>query len=378
MKINRYLDLCRISVLDFLKRRTPIHNNSRHLDSAFHWLCCAQDSVAGGGVSEGYHLYYGWLPPYPETTGYIIETFFEYYHITGNPDFKERALRMTDWLISIQDQDGAIPDSYFKKKMIFDTGQVIFGLTRSYQETGLNKYKMAAEKAGQWLLKNQETDGSWVKYTVDTIPHTYYSRVAWSLLELHKITSSNSYLDFCIRNIEWCLKQQSENGWFDKASFNVHNHHRPFTHTIAYTIDGILEAGLHLKENRYIRAVQKTLDNILSRVREDGFVPGTYDKDWNGDTSFSCLTGSSQLAINFLKMYSQINDDKYFDAARMINSYVKSKQDIRTGNKIIRGGIAGSYPIWGKYIHFNYPNWAAKFFCDSLILEEKLSKKPCA
>ena len=33
------------------------------------------------------------------------------------------------------------------------------------------------------------------------------------------------------------------------------------------------------------------------------------------------------------------------------------------------GGIAGSFPIWGKYIHYCYPNWAAKFFADSLMLE---------
>ena len=38
------------------------------------WLCRAQDAVIGGGVSYGYDVHVGWLPPYPETTGYIITT----------------------------------------------------------------------------------------------------------------------------------------------------------------------------------------------------------------------------------------------------------------------------------------------------------------
>jgi hypothetical protein len=35
----------------------------------------------------------------------------------------------------------------------------------------------------------------------------------------------------------------------------------------------------------------------------------------------------------------------------------------------VRGGIAGSWPIWGAYSRFEFPNWAAKFFADALMLE---------
>jgi len=34
----------------------------------------------------------------------------------------------------------------------------------------------------------------------------------------------------------------------------------------------------------------------------------------------------------------------------------------------VRGGIAGSWPIWGAYSRFEFPNWAAKFFADALML----------
>lgn len=34
------------------------------------WLCRAQDAAQGGGVSTDHSYKYGWLPPYPETSGY--------------------------------------------------------------------------------------------------------------------------------------------------------------------------------------------------------------------------------------------------------------------------------------------------------------------
>ena len=31
--------------------------------------------------------------------------------------------------------------------------------------------------------------------------------------------------------------------------------------------------------------------------------------------------------------------------------------------------IAGSQPIWGRYSMFEFPNWAAKFFADALMMD---------
>jgi hypothetical protein len=35
----------------------------------------------------------------------------------------------------------------------------------------------------------------------------------------------------------------------------------------------------------------------------------------------------------------------------------------------VRGAIPGSAPIWGAYSRFEFPNWAAKFFADALIMD---------
>src|SRR5947208_15813295 len=57
------------------------HDDETHLSAALDWLCLAQDVLDGksdaGGVSAGWSFEDGWLPGYPETTGYIIETFID-------------------------------------------------------------------------------------------------------------------------------------------------------------------------------------------------------------------------------------------------------------------------------------------------------------
>jgi hypothetical protein len=350
-------------------------SNEVRIFEAMSWLLRAQKTTGNNGVSEGFHMYHGWLPAYPETTGYIIETFCNYAEMTEDNSYKESAILMADWLLTIQNGDGSIPDSYFRKKMVFDTGQALFGFVKIYEETGNIKYKKAAIKAADWIISQQEQDGSWVKYAAHNIPHVYYSRVAWSLLRVHQITSSDRYVESCVNNIEWCLGKQFDNGWFGNASFNMSNHHRPYTHTIAYTIRGMLESGIYLKEKRYVSAAQKALDNLSSTISSSGFVPGTLDKDWNGDIRFSCLTGNVQLSISFIMLAKLMNSEEYYRIGEIINGYVKSKQNIQTNNLNIRGAIAGSYPIWGNYIHFTYPNWATKFFVDALILENKFMKQ---
>jgi hypothetical protein len=60
---------------------------------------CESRSDAGG-VSAGWSFEDGWLPGYPETTGYIIETFIDAAKALKRPDLIGRASRMIDWELS--------------------------------------------------------------------------------------------------------------------------------------------------------------------------------------------------------------------------------------------------------------------------------------
>jgi len=345
-----------------------------HIKAAMTWLCIAQDKPTDGGVALRYSLVKGWQPSYPETTGYIIPNFLKYASLARRPEFSERALRMADWELSIQNADGSFnggPLGSGYEGFVFDTGQVIFGLVAVHKATGVARYLDGAIKAGRWLVQVQDKTGSWTRNAFNAIPHTYYTRVAWALSELGTHAGERIFSTAAQRNADWAVAQQQSNGWFEHTGFTVSSHAAPYTHTIAYTMEGLLETGACLDRQDYIEAVIRTADSWLETVRKDGYCSGTYDRDWKSGGRFACLTGSAQFALILLRLYTISGREKYFETAQKLIRFLCRRQAL-SGASEIRGAIAGSYPIWGGYQRFAYPNWAAKFFIDALLLQKEI------
>jgi uncharacterized protein YyaL (SSP411 family) len=334
------------------------------------WLCRAQDAYPPGGVSIDYSLARGWRPGYPETTGYIIPTFTRYATVSGDGEFVDRAIRMADWELSIQRDDGSFeggPAGSDLGSFVFDTGQILFGLIEAHRVTRRTAYLQGAVKAADWLVGVQDPKGMWKRYTYNGIPHAYYTRVAWALAELGIYADNRGYREAACRNVDWALTQQLSNGWFDSAGFTESGHRVPFTHTIAYTIEGILEAGASLGRKDYVDAAACSADALL-RVCEGGMFRGRYDRGWASSDRYSCLTGNAQISAIFLRLFEIGREDKYLATARAVNRFSRLCQ-LTDGAPQTSGAISGSYPIWGGYRRFTFPNWAAKFFADALMLE---------
>src|SRR5438132_8826593 len=159
---------------DVLGREAKPDDSRRHLHATMRWLCRAQDRGGGGGVSAGSSLLRGWLPPYPETTGYIIPTFFDYARRTANDEFYARAVRMADWDLQVQLPSGAIQAGVYRGNgsarppAVFNTGQVVLGWCRAFEETRNQRYLDAAVRAGNWLVGLQDADGAWRQHTPET------------------------------------------------------------------------------------------------------------------------------------------------------------------------------------------------------------------
>jgi hypothetical protein len=356
-------------------------SNKIHLKAAIDWLCRAQDITGCGGCSASYGFDTGWKPPYPETTGYIISTFLKYSSFIGDKSFIDRAKRMGDWEIDIQMSSGAVRggSGINDYPIIFNTGMVILGWSDLYRYTGNQRYLSAAVKAADWLCLNQDSDGKWSKYTYNGIPHAYHSRVAWSLLEVYKNTNNSKYLDAAIRNIKWVLSLVQQNGWIEEMWFQ--RGENPLTHTIIYTLRGLLECSGILEGEIKIKTqdvVLQAAEIILQKYEMNKkpnhsmpeYLSGRFNSEWQQSANFSCLTGNAQVAIVWLKIYHFKSDERFLNAAIKITDQLKETHNLNSNNPGIRGGIAGCYPIWGNYMQFCYPNWAAKFFADSLILLE--------
>ncbi len=358
-------------------RRTPPQTNRIHLDAAMDWLCYAQDATPDDGVAQTYLVKYRrWANSYPETTGYIIPTCYDYAALSGDSVLRARARRMADWECAVQLPEGgvlagALGDA--DQPTIFNTGQVLFGWVRAFQEEQNERYREAAVKAARWLCDVQDEDGCWRRFgSPFTARHVnlYNTRSAWGLACVHEIAGERRFLDCAVKNVEWALAQQQDNGWLPYNC--LQDDSQPFTHTIAYAMRGFLEVGTYAGREDFLAAAIKIGDALLAVLPENGFLPGRFDARWRPTVQWSCLTGAAQIALNCGRLYQLTGVNKYRAAVRRLNTFVKTTQKL-AGPAQQRGGIKGSHPIDGGYHPWQYPNWAAKFFADALMIEDKIT-----
>ena len=354
---------------DVRGQNTPLLADEHHLTAAIDWLYKSQDVTENGGSAFGYHLLRGWKIPYPETSGYIIPTLYNHADSTSKSEPRERANRMAEWLLMLQNEDGSFPgynDSVVGggSPTVFDTGQILLGLLCAFEETNDGRYQEAIASACEWLVDSQDPEGYWAKHAYKGRRHTYCVRVAWPLLQAAETLDEDRYADAAIANLEWTETRQCSNGWFEECAFS--SSENPYLHTIAYTVRGLLECGLRLPEETFLETARTTADRLISIQNRHGVLKGEYGPKWE-PASYYCLTGNAQMAVIWYRLYQHSGEEKYRIAARRTLEFLKGKQRVRAHSSI-RGAIAGSYPVWGRYLRLQYPNWATKFFADVLHL----------
>ena len=357
----------------------PVQDTTLHLDAAINWLCHAQDMTVDAGVSQTYLVRsFHWANSYPETTGYIIPTFYSYALLTGREDIRIRAQKMADWECEVQTKcggvlAGAMGDS--DQPTIFNTGQVLFGWVRAFEEEQKECYRESAVRAAHWLCDVQDDDGCWRQFgspMTDKSVNTYNTRSAWGLIRAYQISNEARFLDAAVKNIEWAFSKRHDNGWLPQNCLQDDN--QPYVHTIAYAMRGIMEVGVFSGRDDFVELAVKIGNAILSALPKNGFLPGRFDNQWKPTVKWSCLTGDAQIAINWSRLYQITGDVKYKNGANQILQFLKSTQKL-TGLTAECGGIKGSHPVNGGYHPWQYPNWAAKFYADALMLELGMSKQ---
>lgn len=353
----------------------PAHDpgTAQVLPALMAWLALAQDASIShdGGVARDYSLVKGWAASYPETTGYIIPTLLEHGRRTGDAQVRERALRMADWLVSIQYPDGSFHggkvDSTPQVPVTFNTGQILLGLAAAERETG--RYLEPMRRAADWLVANQDTDGCWRRFAspfADAGDRVYDTHVAWGLFEAARIDPHRAYGQAGLKNVDWALQSLAPNGWL--ANCCLSDPLQPLTHTLGYALRGVIEAHRFAPQPGLLAAAQRTAQGLLSALRSDGFLPGRLAADWSSVEDWACLTGTAQIAHCWLLLHQLTGDPDYLRAARLANAYVR-RTVVLDGPAERRGGVKGSFPVDGGYGTYEYLNWAAKFLADSLMIE---------
>lgn len=360
-------------IKDVVGVKNPVLDNKFHAKKTMEWLLTAQEVTKTGGVSSWFRIDKGWGEPFIETTGYIMSSFLEYSVIFEDKRAMDNAKKMADFLIDMQLKNGGFRTYVTKfEPTVFNTAQDLSGMCDIYRHTKDKKYYKSAMQAADFLVKIQNKDGSWVKYSYDGKAHSYDSKVASAIAKFYLLSNIDKYKKAAIKGLDFVLTMRTKSGWFKNAELPKFKH--PHTHTIAYVYEGLLDAGVALKQKKYTNACKNGIDNIVEHYESNNFLPATFDSSWNSSDSYSCLTGNAQIAVLLSKMYLYTKNKSYLKYSKKIINEIKATQDCFTRDKNIMGGIKGSQPIYGDvlrnsgYCRFAYINWAAKYFLDSLLV----------
>ncbi len=346
------------------------------LNLLLRWILDAQRP--DGGIAAYYSLLTGYSESYPEVTGYIVPTLYDFARATEDRKALAAAEKATNWLLSLQMPTGAFPRGLHGREAqpsVFNTGQILHGLVRAYAETNHPGVLSAAVAAGDWLVDMQQPDGSWSgSGAYQNAAHTYYSMVAWALAELSERAGdrldSSRFALAAEKNLDWVLTHFRPSGWVDGINLQGHPN---YLHFVAYALQGALECGVLLRRNYAVEAVAKSSWVLLRKFETNKYLPGAYERDFKSPLRFTCLTGNAQMACVWLRLFEITDDLCYFNAALKMNEMLKQLIPSR-GRPGIVGGVSGSFPVWGQYQPLRYISWGCKFFADALILEQRLKQ----
>jgi len=366
-----------------------------HLEAAAGWLRRAQDATVDGGVSWGYRLNGGWAASYPETTGYIVPTYLALADAgvgggtgegdrasgaTVGPTDVDRARRAISFLLGIQLPSGAFPGARIDQNRtapsVFNTGQILNGLVAWHRATDDPATADAAARAAAWLVSSQEPDGAWSRDVYNRLEVSYLAHATCWLAEYGEHAGDAVAMAAAGRHLDRLLQRYDPaTGWFDGAGFSAEDHaaRRSVTHTLAYTIWGVLDLGLRLGRAEAVEAASRSAARVAGVVHRDGRLAGMVDASWSAASDWDCLTGSSQMALIWFRLARLGDAAGDLDAAHLVLDRVRGAQDLGSRDPGIRGGIAGSDPAWGEYLRFVLPNWAAKFTIDAFLEEARMA-----
>jgi hypothetical protein len=344
----------------------------RHLEATVDWL--ARSIERGRGGSAAYWAPgLGWSRPYPETTGYLIPTLLEVAPRLPERGLVEDAVRLGTWLLGIQLECGAWhgglhPPRGPARPSVFNTGQVLKGLAALHRKTGDARWLAAARRGAVWLAEGIDASGAWGggDYRSSRTP-TYYTEVACPMLEVARLADDPAITAAAERVLRSLRARRRSDGWFDGWAFG--DAEPAFTHTIAYALRGFLDCARILDRfEEYGAPTLAALELLRRRAeRSRGRLPGAFAPGFRPVGRFTCLTGNAQIALCLLAWEEQERDLRLVNAAAKLVDAVCARQSLTSVLPGKRGGVSGSAPLWGPYMRFRYPNWAAKYLCDAIV-----------
>jgi hypothetical protein len=144
----------------------------------------------------------------------------------------------------------------------------------------------------------------------------------------------------------------------------------PYTHTVAYTIQGLLEIGANHERADFVDGALRAAARVKSLADEkNGWVPGQLDSGYRTASEWTSATGNAQMAVIWFRLASITGDCAWRETARRVLCFncALQEMDMRCLSRGRRGGLRGSYPGHLGYGRYWYMNWTQKYQLDALL-----------
>ena len=358
------------------------HENSDHIRMILNWFRNAQEYNKDGGFPFGIDIgkylagaqTYG--PSYPETSGYILASLV----LAQKQGYKQVTQSMldytADYLVENQRVDGGyrtVLSSTSSHSLTFDTGQVLCGLTQYQANYPRDDVAECIERAANWMASQIENNGAYkVQSTFFGEQRCYYTRATIGLALAAKLNNREDWRDAAIRNINWAIQFQDDDGWFDRFSFpdgELSN-----LHGISYTIRGILDTGILFGIEEFVDSAILATNSMLNanapKQNTSSSFPGHFTTGFRSVSREIIPTGLAQLSIICLKLGRITGQQSYTDFAQRQVENLKTMHLQNFQDPCIDGLLPGSWPLNGRYEPYFLPNWPIKFFLDALLVLE--------
>ena len=307
------------------RRRRKLGDRSMmSYDRALGWI--TRYSQPGGGVAQTSRSH----TPYPEVTGYLIPTLFQF----GDRDL---AMAHAGWLRRQQRSDGSIPGPN-GRPYTFDTGQALRGFLAALESD--QSFEVAAAQAAEFVVSNISPEGE-----IHTpVPDDY----VWS----NGRRLPDTYLIYTLPPLFSAARLMGRKDWEDAAHHALdHYLQRPdrfdpdqLSHFYAYIIEALVDLG-------EIEPTRVALERLFESMRSDGSLPAYPNAGW------TCSTGNIQFALIGYKLGLRDRAERLYQWAERMQSAT--------------GGFLGSYGRGAAYSANEEISWAVKYFLDATLWRVK-------
>lgn len=291
-----------------------------NIASAVNWLLHSGIQAESGAFNAWFDLDKKNYPfAYSEITGYAMTALLFFNRMEKQKGLMQRAEKAAKWLHdNALSKEGAVRTRHYynaKKAderfsfeggnvFAFDCSMVLNGFVNLFNETKEKEYLNYAEKIAGFLDEKMFANEMRAVYNLKSKrfldnagkwswqPGSHHAKAAIGLLDIAAITENDDFAGKAGQLCENAIELQHKSGRFitNKSDNSTH------LHPHCYSAEGLLYAGIKLKEEKFVAAAEKATEWAIANQTSNGGVNAFFDGKWNNSQRSDVIAQVLRLA----------------------------------------------------------------------------------